>query len=122
MISLDEIRAAAAAIANCRRARAGIPNMANVLDMIPAEIQAAMLEDARVALEAAEVINRIRDCDALSAALVAAVTVARSFHGLQMLEPDERAMWAIYYERAPEMEPIRKVFGPKGVEIGADQE
>jgi hypothetical protein len=48
-----DVLVAAAAIANTRGARHGIPSISNVLDMPPPSLRAEVLEDARAALEAA---------------------------------------------------------------------
>lgn len=47
------LRAAAAAIANERGGRHGLPPIANVLDLLPQKLLDEVLEDARAALEAA---------------------------------------------------------------------
>lgn len=48
------VRAVAAAIANARGARRGAPAVGNVLDVLPPEIFAALVDDARAAVEAAD--------------------------------------------------------------------
>ena len=50
----DEIRAAAAAIANARGMRRGVPEIANILEMLPKNLAEEVLEDAARALEAVE--------------------------------------------------------------------
>lgn len=58
MASQQQIEAAAAAIANARAARRGSPAIANVLDVLKSfktgELYEEVMEDPRVALEAAE--------------------------------------------------------------------
>mgnify|MGYP001583306327 CR=1 FL=1 len=49
----DQIRRAAAAIANARGNRRGVPSIVNILDILPAKLLDEVMEDARVALEAA---------------------------------------------------------------------
>jgi hypothetical protein len=49
----DQIRAAAAAIANARGGRRGAPPISNVLDILPAKLREEVMEDAKAALEAA---------------------------------------------------------------------
>ncbi len=45
-----KIRLAAAAIANARDMRHGVPTIVNVLDVLPDPLRDELLEDARVAL------------------------------------------------------------------------
>jgi len=42
-----------------------------------------------------------------AAALTKAVESVRAWHGMGMVEADEKAMWDIYWNNSPEMEPIR---------------
>ena len=47
-----DVAAAAAAIANARAGRRSAPAIANILDVLPVELFAAVVEDARAALKA----------------------------------------------------------------------
>lgn len=47
------IEAAAAAIANARGGRRGVPEIVNILDMLPEKLRDEVLEDAEAALKAA---------------------------------------------------------------------
>ncbi|MCF8533865.1 MAG: hypothetical protein K9G48_12735 [Reyranella sp.] len=51
--SPDQVRAAAAAIANARGGRRGMPPIANILDVLPRNLVDEVIEDATAALEAA---------------------------------------------------------------------
>lgn len=51
----EQIEQAAAAIANARGGRRGMPPISNVLEMLPANLVEEVTEDARAALEAVEV-------------------------------------------------------------------
>lgn len=51
-ISDDQIRAAAAAIANARGARRGAPFVTNILDVLPIHLRSEVMEDAGAALRA----------------------------------------------------------------------
>lgn len=50
------VRAAAAAIANARGNRRGVPTIINILDLLPRHLVDEVMEDARVALQAAEAV------------------------------------------------------------------
>lgn len=52
-ITPDQVKRAAAAIANARGGRRGVPAITNVLDILPAHLLAEVTEDAQAALEAA---------------------------------------------------------------------
>jgi len=52
-ITREMIEAAAAAIANARGGRRGVPEIVNILDMLPEKLRDEVLEDAEVALKAA---------------------------------------------------------------------
>ncbi|WP_342106349.1 hypothetical protein [Methylobacterium sp. SI9] len=52
-ITREMIEAAAAAIANARGGRRGVPEIVNILDMLPDSIRAEIVEDAEAALKAA---------------------------------------------------------------------
>ena len=52
-ITRETIKAAAAAIANARGGRRGVPEIANILDMLPEKLVAEVMEDAEAALRAA---------------------------------------------------------------------
>lgn len=47
-----EIRAAAAAMANARGNRRGVPSITNILEMLPKKLFDEVMEDAAAALEA----------------------------------------------------------------------
>lgn len=53
------LAAAAAAIANARGGRRGAPQIANILEMLPHKLLEEVLEDARVALDAAHAADPI---------------------------------------------------------------
>lgn len=55
-----QIKAAAAALANKRGERKGMPHILNVLDLLPDHLRREVMDDAKVALQAAE-IARIRE-------------------------------------------------------------
>ncbi|CAA2366780.1 hypothetical protein [Xanthomonas phage Fontebon] len=52
-ITPDQVKRAAAAIANARGGRRGVPAITNVLDILPPHLLAEVTEDAQAALEAA---------------------------------------------------------------------
>jgi hypothetical protein len=52
IFSDEQIRAAAAAIANARGARRGVPHVINILELLPPKLLDEVMEDAKVALEA----------------------------------------------------------------------
>ena len=52
-----QIEAAAAAIANERGGRRGMPPISNVLQLLPDKLRTEVLEDARAALEAAAAVK-----------------------------------------------------------------
>lgn len=52
-ITSDQVKRAAAAIANARGGRRGMPAITNVLDILPDNLLQEVREDARAALEAA---------------------------------------------------------------------
>lgn len=52
-ITREMIEAAAAAIANARGGRRGVPEIVNILDMLPEKLRDEVLEDAEAALNAA---------------------------------------------------------------------
>jgi hypothetical protein len=51
--SQKEIRAAAAAIANARGNRRGVPVISNILEVLPKKLVDEVMEDAEAALDAA---------------------------------------------------------------------
>lgn len=53
LITREMIEAAAAALANIRGGRRGMPEVANVLDMLPKHLRDELVEDAKAALHAA---------------------------------------------------------------------
>lgn len=52
MITKEQIKAAAAAIANARGMRCGVPTITNILALLPPKLHAEVMEDAEVALKA----------------------------------------------------------------------
>ena len=48
--------------------------------------------------------------DHLRKALVIAIQLIRNWHGLGMVGDLEATAWRIYWERSPEMEPLRDLF------------
>jgi hypothetical protein len=48
----SEILIAAAAIANARGGRRGVPQITNILELLPAKLRDEVMEDARCALQA----------------------------------------------------------------------
>ena len=54
MATAKQIAAAAAAIANARGMRNGVPLISNVLEALPVMLVVELMEDAKAALEAAE--------------------------------------------------------------------
>lgn len=59
------VKAAAAAIANSRGGRRGVPPITNILDLLPAKLLEDVMEDARAAIEAAELESNERRYRAL---------------------------------------------------------
>ena len=57
MATAKQIAAAAAAIANARGMRNGVPLISNVLEALPVMLVVELMEDAKAALEAAEGAN-----------------------------------------------------------------
>lgn len=55
-----QILKSAAAIANARGARRAVPAITNVLDVLPGDLKAAVIEDATAALEAIEPLEAVR--------------------------------------------------------------
>lgn len=53
MLTPGQIQAAAAAIANARGGRRGVPAVSNILDVLPANLRQEVMEDAEAALKAA---------------------------------------------------------------------
>lgn len=53
LLSDTTVKAAAAAIANARGNRRGMPSISNVLDILPEKLRVEVLEDAMAALKAA---------------------------------------------------------------------
>lgn len=53
--SRAQIEAAAAAIANARGGRRGVPPITNVLELLPEKLRREVMEDAEAALAAVEV-------------------------------------------------------------------
>jgi len=54
MPSFEEVQAAAAAIANARGGRRGVPEISNILEVLPEKLREEVIEDAEAALAAAE--------------------------------------------------------------------
>ncbi|MEN3213577.1 hypothetical protein PUR23_26645 [Methylorubrum populi] len=53
-----DVRAAATAIANARAGRRGVPAVTNILDVLPQDLFAELVEDARAAIAAADAARK----------------------------------------------------------------
>jgi histone H3/H4 len=95
---------AAAAIANSRAARRGVPPISNVLDVLSstpalAKLRAGVIEEAEAALEA---IHHQEIC----AALDLAYHQIRVWHNTDLPASTAAQRWEDYCRDAPEMQPI----------------
>lgn len=86
----DRVRAAAAAIADARAGRRGAPPIDNVLDLLPDELLAEVVADARAALDAADAVIRPRADHLLRAADADWLRVATDAGTLLVLARDDR--------------------------------
>ena len=49
--------------------------------------------------------------------LTHAVKVIRTFHGINIPQQDEKFVWNLYYQNAPEMKPLREALEKAGVKL-----
>lgn len=60
VVTDEDVRVGAAAIANERGGRRGVPDIVNVLDLLPEKLRTEVMEDARAALNAVAVARALR--------------------------------------------------------------